>query len=106
MKRRESAEVIEEKKLAEELLVSNREMTGKLQIKARELTGRGRKQTARWEANAQNFGEREPEYLTLLRAVTSTKQETVELLTKSLEEHKRLKKLRSETSTRDQTAML
>jgi len=106
MKRRESPEYIEEKKLVEELLISSRAMTGPLQIKGRELTERAGKQTALWEANTPKYVEHEPEYLTLLRAVTSTKQEINGLLSEHVEEQKRLEPLRLETSKRDQAAML
>jgi hypothetical protein len=106
MKRRESPELIEEKKLVEELLVSSRETTSQLQNKGRELTDRGLKQSAHWEANAPKFQGYEAEYLTHLRAVTSTKEEINGLLRGHVEEQKRLQHLRSETSERDQVAML
>jgi hypothetical protein len=93
-------------KLVEELLISSRETASQLQNKGRELTDRGLKQSALWEANAPKFHNHEAEYLALLRAVTSTKEEINGLLRGHVEEQKRLQHLRSETSKRDEVSML
>jgi hypothetical protein len=106
MKRRESPELTEEKKIVAEIYSSNREITRQLEIGNRELGERARVQTALWEANARILHEHEPQYMTLLRAVTSTQREFVGLLMERVDEQKQLQQLHSETSKRDQAAML
>jgi hypothetical protein len=106
MKKRDSPELLEEKRMVAEINASNREITSQLQIHYRELTERIREQTVLWETDARISHERESEYLTLLRAVTSAQREVVRLLKESVDEQRQLQQLRSETSERDQAAML
>ena len=106
MRRHKSPELIEEKEIVEELYSSNRKITSQLRIHSRELTERIREQTELWETDARISHEREPEYMTLLRAVTSKKREQVRLLMETTDERTQLQQLRSETSKRDQPSML
>jgi hypothetical protein len=106
MKKHEFPELAEEKRVVAEIYASNRETTSQLQILYKELTGRARRQTALWESDSNIVQDREPEYLILLRTVTSTEKEIVALLTEKVEENRQMQKLRSETSERDQVAML
>jgi serine phosphatase RsbU (regulator of sigma subunit) len=106
MMRRESPELLEEKRMVAEINASNREITSQLQNHYRELTERIRKQTVLWETDARISQERESEYMTLLRAVTSAQREVVRLLMERVDEQKQLQQLRSETSERDRAAML
>jgi hypothetical protein len=106
MEKRDSPELIEEKKAVAEIYSSNRLHTSELQIQYRELTGRARAQTSLWETETRNAHDREPEYATQLDTVSSIDKEIVRLLTEKVDENKRMQQLRSETSDRDQVAML
>ncbi len=106
MKKRDSPELAEEKRAVTDIYGSNRIITAQLQGHYRELTGRTREQTLLWERDARVSHDRESEYLSLLSAVTATEREIVALLTEKVSENKQMQQLRSETSERDQVAML
>jgi hypothetical protein len=106
MRKRESPELTDEKKAVAELYASNRQITSGLQVHYRELTGRARGQTSIWDTDSRISHDHDSEYMTLLRTVTSTEKEIVSLLTEKVEENRQMQHLRSETSERDQYAMM